>query len=46
MKIFLDVGAHIGQTLEIALEDKYNFEKIFFGPIKEAFFCFYLAESD
>ena len=36
MKIFLDVGAHIGQTLEIALEDKYNFEKIFcFEPVSE-----------
>lgn len=35
-KIFLDVGAHIGQTLAIALEDKYAFDKIYcFEPVKE-----------
>lgn len=34
MKIFLDVGAHIGQTLKIALEDKYGFDKIYcFEPV-------------
>ncbi|MGD0523102.1 MAG: FkbM family methyltransferase [Candidatus Microgenomates bacterium] len=36
MKIFLDVGAHIGQTLKIALEDKYKFDKIYcFEPVPE-----------
>lgn len=36
MKIFLDVGAHIGQTLAIALEDKYGFDKIYcFEPVTE-----------
>lgn len=36
MKIFLDVGAHIGQTLEIALENKYGFDKIYcFEPVPE-----------
>lgn len=36
MKIFLDVGAHTGQTLAIALEEKYNFEKIVcFEPVLE-----------
>jgi FkbM family methyltransferase len=36
MKIFLDVGAHIGQTLKIALEDKYGFDKIYcFEPVSE-----------
>lgn len=36
MKIFLDVGAHIGQTLKIALENKYHFDKIYcFEPVPE-----------
>jgi FkbM family methyltransferase len=36
MKIFLDVGAHIGQTLKIALKPKYGFDKIFcFEPVPE-----------
>ncbi|RJR26971.1 FkbM family methyltransferase [candidate division WWE3 bacterium] len=36
MKIFLDVGAHTGETLKIALEDKYKFEKIYcFEPVRE-----------
>ncbi len=37
MKIFLDVGAHIGETLEIVLEPKYAFDKIYsFEPAKES----------
>lgn len=33
-KIFLDVGAHQGETLKIALEDKYNFDKLYcFEPV-------------
>ena len=36
MKIFLDVGAHKGQTLKIALEEKYGFDKIYcFEPVSE-----------
>jgi len=36
MKIFLDVGAHTGETLMVALEDKYSFDKIYcFEPISE-----------
>ena len=36
MKIFLDVGAHIGETLEIALDPKYGFDKIYaFEPSKD-----------
>ena len=36
MKIFLDVGAHTGQTLKIALEKKYKFGKIYcFEPVPE-----------
>lgn len=36
MKIFLDVGAHVGETLEIALKRKYGFDKIFcFEPVPE-----------
>lgn len=36
MKIFLDVGAHIGETLKIALEDKYGFDKLYcFEPVPE-----------
>lgn len=36
MKIFLDVGAHIGETLEIALESKYGFDKLYcFEPVRE-----------
>lgn len=36
MKIFLDVGAHFGETVKIALEDKYNFNKIYcFEPVLE-----------
>ena len=36
MKIFLDVGAHIGQTLEVALEKKYSFGKIYcFEPVRQ-----------
>ena len=35
-KIFLDVGAHTGETLAIALEEKYAFDKIYcFEPVKE-----------
>lgn len=35
-RIFLDVGAHIGTTLAIALESKYKFDKIFcFEPVIE-----------
>lgn len=34
MKIFLDVGAHIGETLKIALEAKYGFDRIYcFEPV-------------
>lgn len=29
MKIFLDVGAHNGETLEVVLEPKYGFDKIY-----------------
>ena len=29
MKIFLDVGAHIGETLEVAIDKKYGFDKIY-----------------
>lgn len=36
MKIFLDVGAHTGETLKIALEKKYGFNKIYcFEPVPE-----------
>jgi len=28
MKIFLDVGAHHGETLLAAIDPKYNFDKI------------------
>lgn len=36
LKIFLDVGAHIGQTLKIAQEDKYGFDKFYcFEPVVE-----------
>lgn len=36
MKIFLDIGAHTGETLAIALEEKYHFDKIYcFEPISE-----------
>lgn len=36
MKIFLDVGAHIGETLKIVLEGKYGFDKIYcFEPVPE-----------
>jgi len=35
-KIFLDVGAHTGETLAIALGDKYGFDKIYcFEPVAE-----------
>ena len=35
-KIFLDVGAHIGETLTIALEDLYGFDKLYcFEPVTE-----------
>lgn len=35
-KIFLDVGAHIGQTTKIALEKKYKFDKVYcFEPVKK-----------
>jgi len=38
MKIFLDVGAHIGQTTKIALEEKYGFDKVFcFEPVAECY---------
>ena len=36
MKIFLDVGAHIGETLTVALADKYGFDKLYcFEPVPE-----------
>lgn len=36
MKIFLDVGAHIGETLEVTLDPKYGFDKLCcFEPSKE-----------
>lgn len=36
MKIFLDVGGHFGETAKIALEPKYNFDKIYtFEPVPE-----------
>lgn len=36
MKIFLDVGAHVGETLKIALEDKYAFDKLYcFEPVPQ-----------
>lgn len=36
MKIFLDVGAHIGETLEVAIDAKYAFDKIVcFEPVPE-----------
>ena len=35
-KIFLDVGAHTGETLAIALEPKYGFDKLYcFEPVAE-----------
>lgn len=35
-RIFLDVGAHTGETLAIALEPKYGFDKLYcFEPVKE-----------
>ncbi len=35
-KIFLDVGAHTGETLAIALEPKYCFDKLYcFEPVAE-----------
>ncbi len=35
-KIFLDVGAHVGETLQIALEDRYAFDQVYcFEPIPE-----------
>ena len=34
LKIFLDVGAYRGETLAIALEDKYGFDKFYcFEPV-------------
>lgn len=37
MKIFLDVGAHKGETAQIALEDAYGFDKIYcFEPVAES----------
>jgi len=36
MNIFLDIGAHKGQTLKTSLEKKYNFDKLYvFEPVKE-----------
>jgi FkbM family methyltransferase len=36
MKVFLDLGAHLGQTLKIALENKYGFDKVYcFEPVAE-----------
>ena len=36
MKIFLDIGAHKGQTTKIAMEHKYKFDKIYsFEPFPE-----------
>lgn len=36
MKIFLDLGAHIGETLEVALGSKYSFDKLYcFEPSRE-----------
>ena len=35
-KIFLDVGGHIGETLKVALDPKYNFDKVFcFEPVPQ-----------
>lgn len=35
-RIFLDVGAHVGETLAIALEAKYGFDKLYcFEPVTE-----------
>ncbi|MEL6457012.1 MAG: FkbM family methyltransferase [Cyanobacteria bacterium J06621_15] len=37
MKIFLDVGAHIGQTIDAVVAPKYEFDKIFcFEPCEES----------
>lgn len=34
MKIFLDVGAHTGETIKVALESKYRFDRLYaFEPI-------------
>ena len=36
MKIFLDVGAHIGETVKIVLDPKYGFDAIYcFEPSEE-----------
>jgi len=36
MKIFLDVGAHEGQTLQSVIDPKYGFDRIFvFEPVKK-----------
>lgn len=35
-KIFLDIGAHFGESLKIALEPKYDFDKLYcFEPVPE-----------
>lgn len=35
MRIFLDIGAHEGSTLQTVLDKKYNFDKIYsFEPVK------------
>lgn len=44
MKIFLDVGAHLGETLAIALEAKYGFDKLYcFEPVPEC--CRVIAQN-
>ena len=36
MKIFLDVGAHFGETTKIAMKKKYSFDKLYcFEPVPE-----------
>ncbi len=36
-KIFLDIGAHKGKVLRIALDKKYNFDKLYsFEPVKDS----------
>lgn len=43
-KVFLDVGSHKGETLKIALEKQYNFDKIYcFEPSSEC--CRYIADN-
>ena len=44
MRIFLDIGAHKGKILEIALRQRYNFDKLYsFDPVKEN--CDFIKET-